>query len=141
MGFFIEALLLISCILPHGDLDQRILEKSNEITLHPFDQDLYQERGELYLLHEEYLNAKRDFSYCIDHQFVNTRVLLGMSKSLLYLNNPDSALIFIELAQPSEEENLSALELKGAILYKLERYCEAAINMEELLMLSSNPAA
>src|SRR6185503_9465979 len=140
MGFFTEALLLISCILPHGDLVQRILEKSNEIAVHPFDRDLYQERGELYLLHEDYLNAKSDFSFCIDHQLVNTRVLLGMSKSLFYLNSPDSALVFIELAQPTEEEGLVVLELKGSILYKMERYCEAAMNMEQLLALSDNPS-
>jgi tetratricopeptide (TPR) repeat protein len=140
MGFFTQTLLFISCILPHGDLDQRILEKSNEIALHPFDQELYLERGELYLLHEEYLNAKHDFSFCIDHELDNTRVLLGMSKSLLNLNSPDSALIFLERAQPIEEENLLVLELKGTILYRLERYCEASVNMEQLLSLSHNPS-
>ncbi len=140
MNNFIGALLFTLFVLPHGDLDQRILEKSNQIALHPLDHQLYMERGELYLLHEEYLNAKGDFSFCLDHEFVNTRVLLGMSKSLLYLNSLDSALLFVENTLALEEDHLSALELKGMILSRLERYCDAAGTMERLLSLASQPS-
>src|SRR6187402_1250082 len=89
--------------LPHGDLDQRIQEKSNQIASNPLDRQLYLERGELYLLDEEYLKAKSDFVFCLDHDFVNARVLLGMSNSLLFLNRPDSALLFADRVLLLEE--------------------------------------
>ena len=140
MSSVMGSLLFVSFLLFHGDLSQRILEKTAEIALHPSDYELYLERGELFLLHEEYPLAKLDFAYCIDHQMINTRVLLGISKSLLFLNNPDSALIFIDLANPDGEEKLFVLETKSTILSRLERYCEAAACMEQLLRITNNPS-
>src|SRR6188474_1257530 len=98
MGYFISTLFLAFFLLPHGDLDQRILEKTNQIAMHPFDYELYMVRGELYVQHEEYRKAIGDFSYCLNHDLVNTRIHLGMSESLFLLNSLDSALVFADKA-------------------------------------------
>ncbi|MGB4848188.1 MAG: hypothetical protein WBP41_09745 [Saprospiraceae bacterium] len=140
MNCFIGALLFFCFFLSHGDLDLRILEKSNQIATNPLDQELYLERGELYLLHEEFLNARLDFTFCLDHKLDNTRVLLGMSKSLLNLNSPDSALQYVNRVLAGEENNLPALELKGTILSALGKYCDAASTMERLISLAERPS-
>jgi len=124
----------------HGDLDQRILEKTKEIELNPLDPQLYLERGELYVLHEEFSSAKTDFSFCIHHDLVNARVMLGMSKSFYSLNAADSALLFINQALDIEPYHLPAIELKGKILARLDRYCEAAESMTALLALADHPS-
>lgn len=137
----IVAILLFSClVLPHGDLEQRILEKTNQIALNPFKAELYLERGELYNLHEEYSRARSDFSFCISHQHFSASVYLGMSTSLLYLNKPDSALIFVDQLLATEGNHLSALELKGTILFRLEKYCDAARVLEKLISNAQNPS-
>lgn len=140
MNCFIGTLLFLSFLLSHGDLDLRIREKSNQIASDPLDSDLYLERGELYLLHEEFLKATLDFTFCVDHNLVNTRVLLGMSKSLLYINHPDSALVFVDRVLSFDENNLSALEWKGTVMSRLEKYCDAAQTLERLISISEHPS-
>ncbi|MEP6794742.1 MAG: hypothetical protein ABJB16_10480 [Saprospiraceae bacterium] len=140
MNCFIGTLLFLCFVLSHGDLDLRIREKSNQIASHPLDQDLYLERGELYLLHEEFLKARLDFTFCLDHKLVNTRVLLGMSKSLLYLNSPDSAFQYVERVLTLDDHHLPALELKGAILSALGKYCDAARTLEQLIIIAERPS-
>ena len=140
MNFSIGALLFLFLGLSHGDVDQRILEKTNQLALHPQDPQLHMERGELYLIHEEYQNALIDFSFCVDHDFKNTRVHMGMSKSYLYLNQPDDALIFVEKALTLDPFQLTTLELKATILSQLGRDCEAAITMDLLLTTTTNPS-
>lgn len=140
MLYVIEALFCSFLVFSHGDLDQRIQEKTNQITLNPFNKELYLERGELYVLHEAYNEAKTDFSFCLTHDFINTRVYLGMSQSLLFLNQADSALIFVEIVLGKEENNFSALELKGTILSRLDNFCEAARTLDQLLSRALYPS-
>ncbi len=140
MNCFIGALLFSCFVLSHGDLDLRIKEMSNQIASDPLNQDLYLNRGELYLLHEEFLKARLDFAFCLDHKPDNIRVLLGMSKSLLYLNSPDSALQYVDRALALEENNLPALELKGNVLSRLGKYCAAAHTLEQLISLAERPS-
>jgi len=140
INYSIAALLFSCLVFPHGDLEQRIQEKTNQIALNPFNPVLYQERGELYNLHEEYSKAKSDFSFCLDRHLLNESVYLGMSKSLLYLNSPDSALFFVNQLLAIEKNHFSALELKGDILSRLEKYCDAARTLEQLLSLAQYPS-
>ncbi len=140
MNCFIGALLFSCTLLSHGDLDLRILEKSNQIASNPLDQELYLERGELYILHEEYLKAKLDFTFCLDHKLDNIRVLMGMSKSLLFLNSQDSALQYVDRVLSLEENHMSALELKGSILSALGKYCAAGTTLEQLIALAERPS-
>ena len=140
MGHFIDVLILAFFVFTHGDLEDRIREKSDLIALHPHDHMLYMERGELYLLHEEYLNAKADFSFCLNHSFTNNRVWMGLSKSFFYLQSPDSALVYAEKTLALENEHLIALELKAKILSAIGRHCDAAGTMELLLSVSPNPS-
>jgi len=140
MNFSFGALLFLFIGLSHGDVDQRILEKTNQLALHPLDPQLHMERGELYLIHEEYQNALSDFSFCVDHDFKNVRVYMGMSKSYLYLDNPNDALILVEKALTLDPYQLTTLELKATILSQLGRDCDAAITMELLLTTTTNPS-
>jgi tetratricopeptide (TPR) repeat protein len=139
MGCFLKYSLFVFYVFMHGDLDQRILEKTKEIELHPGEAHLYLDRGQLYMQHEDYARAKTDFSFCMDHALINTDVLIGLSESLFCLNQPDSAFIYVEQALDIEPDHFSALELKSLILNRLERYCEAAHTLQHLLSISTDP--
>jgi tetratricopeptide (TPR) repeat protein len=138
LAWCFQYLLWSSLVLPHGDLDQRILLLTDRIHDAPHDMSLRMERGELYLQHEDYLLAKNDFSTCLQHHFENTRVLLGMSQSLFYSDSPDSALIMVDRALKMEPYHLSAMEWKGNVLEKLGRYCDAGLVLHDFLKIASD---
>ena len=140
MNFSIATFFFLLLGLSHDDVVQRILELTHQIALHPQDTGLYMERGELYLIHEEYQNALGDFTFCVDHDFNNVRVCMGMSKTYLYLNQPGDALTFVEKALTLEPKQLTTLELKATILSQLGRNCEAGNTMELLLTNTNNPS-
>lgn len=82
MGLFKRILLVNIFFLfsvqafAHGDLVQRIEEKSKEILKSPNDFALYFERGLLYQQHQEYNNALKDYS--------KSKYLGNKNKVLLY---------------------------------------------------------
>ena len=140
MNLIVGALLFLFLGLSHDDVVQRIQELTNQIALQPQDPRLHMERGELYLIHEEYQNALSDFSFCVDHDFKNVRVYMGMSKTHLYLDQPGDALIFVEKALTLDPKQLTTLELKATILSQLGRDCDAGSTMELLLTNTTNPS-
>ena len=110
--------ILLCMTLPHGDLHIRIREITQQINAAPHDMELRMKRGELYLQHEEFANAKEDFSTCLRNGFQNERVLTGVSTAYMQLMRIDSALYYVDLVLNSAPEDLSALELKANILIK-----------------------
>ena len=137
LAWCFQYLLWSSFLLPHGDLDQRILLLSHRILDAPYDMSLRMERGDLYLQHEEYLLAKNDFNTCLQNHYENTRVLLGLSQSLLYSSSLDSSLIMVDRALKMEPYHLSAIEWKGNVLEKLGSYCEAGLMFRDFLKIAS----
>lgn len=131
-------LLAFTLTFPHGDLDDRISAISQQINLTPDQIELYQQRGELYVAHEEYTNAISDFRHCLQHKLSNTRVCQGLSESFLHTNKADSALVYIEQVLRDEPTNPNAKEIHAGALDQLDLLCEAAVVRESLLTISSN---
>ena len=131
----VQLMLSIFC-LPHGDLEKHIQELTDQIKLTPDSMELYMRRGELYLQHEDIELAKADFTFCIQHQFKNSRVLHGMANTLMQSGAPDGALYFIDKVISMEPGHLPSLELKSNILGKMGNYCEAAGTLEYVISLS-----
>src|SRR5688572_23198385 len=119
----LQFLLGTLCLLPHGDLDQRIIDVSREIAASPDSLELYLKRGELYIQHEEYNKAKHDFLTCIHHHFKNEYVLLGLSTSYFHEGLIDSSLHYAEQSLVIAPNYLSAHELKGKILLHANKNC------------------
>ena len=63
----------------HGDLHQRILDVTNRIEKNPRDFELYRERGELYLKHQDHRNAIKDLSKCIRREGPTDRLNYGLA--------------------------------------------------------------
>ncbi|HEY3387827.1 MAG TPA: hypothetical protein VGK46_15040 [Saprospiraceae bacterium] len=125
-GWLFYLLMATGYFLPHGDDHEQIVALTKAIAQFPDSTELYMERGELYLLHEDPKAALADFSTCVQSNLINSRVYLGLSQSYLYLNQPDSALTYIDIALQLDQTNLAALETKGLILTQLSRFCESA---------------
>src|SRR5690349_4459627 len=102
---FTAALLTITFLFPHGDLDDRIAELTRQITLAPDQIDLYQQRGELYVAHEDYPEAISDFRHCLQHQRSNSHIYQGLAAAFLYTQHADSALMYIEKVLQHEPAN------------------------------------
>lgn len=125
---------------PHGDLDLRIAEISQQIQTHPDSLQLYMIRGELYVQHEEYTKAKTDFQTCLQSNYRNSRVLMGLSTTYLFVNSPDSSLYYVNESLLLEPDNTSALELKAKAYLQASRYCEAADAFQKILDKADHPA-
>lgn len=139
LGHFIHIVSLTLLFLPHGDLHQRILELTEAIARHPERPDLYLERGELYLLHEDFPAARMDFIACLDKGSANLRVSLGLSKALYHTGRPDSSLYYVEQALTYEALHPSALEWRAFVLQHLNRFCESAMAYETLIAVTHQP--
>lgn len=127
-------------LFPHGDLDLRIAEISQQIKTHPDSLPLYMIRGELYIQHEEYPKAKADFQTCLKNNYRNSRVLMGLGITYLFENLPDSSLYYVNEALLLEPDNTSALELKAKAYLQASRYCEAADAFQKILDKADHPA-
>lgn len=139
-GWLFYLLFAAGYFLPHGDDSEQIVALTKAIVQFPDSTELYMERGELYLLHEDPKAALADFSKCVQSSLLNSRVYLGLSQSYLYLNQPDSALLYIEHALELDQANLASLETKGLILTQLSRFCESAEVYSLLASLAQEPS-
>ena len=72
---FFMTLLISAAINAHGDLSDRIEEKTEEISKNPNNSELYYERGFLYQQHEEYDKSLVDY---------NKSRSLGNSDKIIY---------------------------------------------------------
>jgi tetratricopeptide (TPR) repeat protein len=125
--------------IAHGDLDQRIHDLTINIGQFPDSIQLYMNRGELYLLHEEYDAARTDFEFCLEKQLTNARIYLGYSKSLWWSGQPDSTVLFVDRALTLDLLNPSALEWKGFVLQQSAQCCASAETFELLISISQHP--
>lgn len=139
MGLMIYLWLHLALLFPHGDLHEKIATLSKAIVLFPDSTQLYQQRGELYLLTEEIKEARADFYTCLRLGRNNTGVYLGLSQALFYLHLPDSSLYYADLAIGTDT-TFTSLEWKGSSLLLMERYCESAQVYSQLLSSAPHPS-
>lgn len=127
-------------LFPHGDLHLRIEDLTQAITLYPDSIELYQARGDLYIQHEQYQFAEKDFEYCLRKELNTPLVLEGLSKSLGYQSRLDTALSLIDRAIEKDTSSLSALEWKARVTFLMKRFCDAGNLYEQLIHKVSHPS-
>lgn len=140
MTMLFHLLFFCRMLFPHGDQHQLLLELTDRIAQYPDSTELYLERGELLLLHEDFKAAQSDFHFCIHHKLLNTRAYLGLSKSLWPDRQADSSLFYVNLALDLNVAHPTALEWKGFLLQQMGRYCESAETYVYLLSLAAQPS-
>jgi tetratricopeptide (TPR) repeat protein len=118
--------LSLQLCFAHGDLDIRINSATLEIEQFPDSAILYLNRGELHYQHEEYLLALTDFKETYDLGFIDTRIHLGMAKSLLKLKQYEESISYVNQIIKTSPNHVVALRLKGDILFEMEAYGSAA---------------
>ncbi len=124
----------------HGDIHERIMLLSERIKQHPDSTELYQARGELYLLHGDKKEAREDFNFCLEKELKTDRVFLGLSKTLYAQQLPDSSLYFVDQALALNSINPTCLEWRGFVLQSLDQFCLSAKTYEHLLAITINPS-
>jgi tetratricopeptide (TPR) repeat protein len=140
MGIFFTLFSSLAFFLPHGDLHLRIEEISRTIEQYPDSLELYLSRGELYLQHEQPTLANQDFKVCLQRGLQDSRVLEGMSKSMVPVHDLDSSLYYVNLSLDKDSTSLSAMEWKARILYLLHQFCESGQLYESLITDAESPS-
>jgi tetratricopeptide (TPR) repeat protein len=140
MGLLTYLWLSTALLFPHGDLHQQIADLSKTISAFPDSIQLYQERGVLYLLNEDIKEAQTDFFKCIHSGLLNSTVYIGLSKTSYYLNEPDSALYYIDIAVRIDSMHYSSLEWRASLLLLTAKYCKSALAYSQLLSLAHQPS-
>jgi tetratricopeptide (TPR) repeat protein len=140
MGIFFTLFSSLAFFLPHGDLHLRIEEISHTIEQYPDSLELYRSRGELYLQHEQPTLANQDFNLCLQRGLQDSRVLEGMSKSMVPACDLDSSLYYIDLALDKDSTSLSSREWKARILFLLHQFCESGQLYESLIADATSPS-
>jgi tetratricopeptide (TPR) repeat protein len=140
MSVFSIVIVFANFLFPHGDLHLRIEEVTQSIVQYPDSVRLYALRADLYLLHEDFDSARKDYQYCLDHALSTSFVLEGFSKVLTHDGKVDSALSVINLAIEKDSTSISALEWKARILYLLRNYVDAAGLYEQIIHKVDNPS-
>lgn len=133
MLLYCTLLVCHTFFFPHGDLDRRINEYSQLIVLYPDSLYLYVDRGDLYLQHEEFDLARKDFSYCMSKGLNTAFILEGLSRSMAVPPMLDSSLFYINLSLDEDSSSFSAVEWKAHLLFLLHNYCESAAGYERLI--------
>lgn len=134
--YFLLAMLTIS--IAHGDLDERILEKSVAIEAQPTNATLYLERGDLFFLHEENEKAIEDFR-ASDHLNPNQKIIpYFLARSFFALNIVDSALVNLEKYFLDDEsiKNIRAIQLHAKILSEKDEWCPASEKFDLVISMS-----
>jgi tetratricopeptide (TPR) repeat protein len=140
MGILLTLFSSLAFFLPHGDLHLRIEEISRTIEQHPDSLELYRSRGELYLQHEEPALAHEDFTFCLQRGLEDSRVLEGMSKSMVPVDQLDSSMYYINLALDKDPANASSMEWKARLLYLLNQFCESGQLYETIIADATSPS-
>ncbi len=120
-------------VFAHGDLDKRIKKASKEIKENPNDPALYLKRGELYFQHEEYKKSIDDYKMCVKLDMDSNLLNFRFAQSYEKKNAHKKALRHLDKILKTESEHVKAWRLKGLVLYKEKKFCDAATCYENVL--------
>lgn len=133
--FFI-LLLSGSLLRAHGDLHDRIMALTIQILNQPDRIDLYQNRGQLYLLHEDHKEAIQDFNYCIRNGLRSTSMEVNMAKAHLALEHFTTADSIIAGVLKQEPLHIEGMLVKAEINHHLGDDEQSAIFYERVIRYS-----
>ena len=133
------AILLLLFNPPHGDLDKRIAALSTAIAQYPDSTLLYLQRGEVYVLHEDYTLALNDFKKCKADGISNARLAAGFGQCYYAAAETDSSLHYFDLALHQDPDLFSVKEAKARLLALMQQPCAGALLYDEILRDATQP--
>lgn len=113
-------------LVEHGDLHQRILEVTHEISERPDSAFLYFKRSKLYFEHENYTSAVSDLDTAAILNYNGIICDLIYAKSFQQLDQLDKAMSHVEQILQQDSINVNALKIKGKLFLDQQQYKEAA---------------
>jgi len=128
-GYLIKGIFLviaffapIALLFAHGDLSERIAQKTTEIAKNPNDFNLYYERGLLYQEHKEYTNALEDYIKSKSLGNTDKAVHYSMAEVHYLTEDYNEALKNIGYYQDIDSKDVKGKKLEAQILYRLQFY-------------------
>ena len=112
----------IVLVLAHGDLSERIAQKTTEIADNPKDFNLYYERGLLYQEHKEYTNALEDYLKSKSLGNTNKAVHYSIAEAHYLSEDYNEALKNIGYYQDIDSKDVKGKKLEAQILFRLQLY-------------------
>lgn len=126
-------LLLLLFLLPHGDLDVRIAEKTAEIQAEPTNYLLYMQRGMLHAQHEHPDSALADYQVALSNGLDTSLLHLLMAEAFLEKENTAAGLNSITTFLNHEPQHLKGIYTRGK-LYESANDLDAAIDDFEFVI-------
>jgi len=136
VGYFLLIFTMLWTVPPvygHGDLHERIVAITNEIKSQPDSALLYLKRGELLYQHIDYKKSIKDFKTCSRLGYQSPRLNLGFARAYEGRDKLKKAEASLQKILAKDARDVRALRLLGRILFKMERYEEAAICYEKVI--------
>ena len=119
--------------MEHGDLHERIVQVTKEISKRPDSAFLFFKRGKLYFQHENFEASIADLDTAATLNYHGTICDLIYAKSYQQLNQSAKAMNHVDRILQKDSFNINALKIKGTLLLNQEKY-ETAANQFELVI-------
>ncbi len=116
---FISPIVLL---FAHGDLSERIEEKTTQITENPNDFSLYHERGLLYQQHKEYTHALEDYAKSKYLGNTDKAVQYSIAEVHYLAGDYNEALKSIGSYLELDSVEVKGKKLEAQILFRLQQY-------------------
>lgn len=145
-GFWMRSYLTLLLILlfsdglySHGDLHARIENLTRKIAVYPHDAQLYQQRGELHLQHEQYKRAIKDFRFYQKKRGVQIRTSYCLARAYFGMGAYRKSLKLLHNMEESEYK-LQALSLMADIYLQKELHLKAGESYAKVINLIPIPS-
>lgn len=125
--------------LAHGDLHARIEALSARIKQVPKDIELYQQRGELLLQHDEYADARRDFERCRRQGYTSARLYYYLGKTYFHLQKFKKSKHYLQLSLGQQPTDIKSLRLLAMCHVARYEYPEAIMQYSKWIEHSIRP--
>jgi tetratricopeptide (TPR) repeat protein len=120
-------------LFSHGDLHERIKEVTKEIKANPDSTALYMKRGELYLQHEEYRKALKDFKTCEKREFSSIILSYNFAAAHFAREEYTKAVGRLEYVIDSDSSFVRAYRMQGQTYLIMGMYDKAAVAFESVI--------
>ncbi len=120
----------------HGDLHARIEAVTARIAQSPNDLELYRQRGELYVQHEDYGLARKDLRRCERGGLKSARLWFYLATVYYHLDKSQRSLSYLRKILSENPKDIPALRLAALNHENLRRY-QSASDFHQLVIISS----
>lgn len=120
----------------HGDLHERILKVTEEITEYPDSAFLYLKRGKLYYEHNNFKMSLKDLKRSNKLGYDNNEKYFLFAKNYFKLKKYNLSLKHVRKILKEQPNNVIALKLIGKINYDKSKFEKSAITFEKVIAYS-----